>query len=239
MTQEPPVETQKQPESTTTEPADSPLSDAEKRERLEADRHRAIEAKEKHDHIKKLWEQSHVPHRHRLMASRAALADQPEQRAGWNEKMAAILAKLDQGIIAVLHGPRGTGKTQMGACLIREACLLGEPSYFTTAMGFFLHVRSSYGGGPDSERAVVAAYLSPTVLVIDEMHERGNTDWEDRLLGHLVNERYAAMRSTILITNQTVDAAAKSLGTSITDRVRECGWFVECDWPSFRGVAEP
>lgn len=198
-------------------------------------RQRAIAAKEKNDSVKILWKQSNVPERHRRMAAKAAVSDLPEHRAAWSEKMGAIRAKLDQGIVVVLHGPRGTGKTQMACCLIREACMAEAVGYFTTAMGFFLHVRAAYGGGSDSERKVVQAYLSPHVLVIDEVNERGNSEWEDRLLGHVINERYAAMRSTILITNQTVAAAAKSLGTSITDRIRECGWFVECNWPSFRG----
>ena len=172
-----------------------------------------------------------------MMAASIA-ADKPtELRAGWSEKLNLLSSRLDEGIIAVLHGPRGTGKTQLACCLIRDACLADLTGYYTTALGFFLHVRAAYGGGPDTERAVVQAYLSPALLIIDDVHERGNTSWEDRLLAHVVNERYANLRSTILVTNQTVDTAIESLGQSITDRVRECGWFVDCDWPSFRGGA--
>ena len=191
---------------------------------------------EQSDRIRKLWAQSHVPERHRMMSQAVTgLVELPEARAGWTEKLNSLSNRLDEGIMAVLHGPRGTGKTQLACCIIRNACLAEVPAYYTTAIGFFLHVRASYGGGPDTERAVVQAYLSPGVLVIDEVHERGNTPWEDRLLGHVIDQRYANLRTTILVTNETAEAAAKNLGSSITDRVKECGWWVACDWPSFRG----
>ena len=168
------------------------------------------------------------------MAQPAGQIELTASRAGWSEKLNLLSSRLDYGIMVVLHGPRGTGKTQLACCLIRDACLAEVPAQYTTAIGFFLHVRAAFSGGPDTERAVIQAYLSPGLLVIDEIHERGNTPWEDRLLGHVVNERYANLRSTILVTNETAQAAAKNLGASITDRVRECGWFVACDWPSFR-----
>ena len=172
-----------------------------------------------------------------MMAQAVGQVDLPEERAGWTENLNLLSSRLDEGIMAVLHGPRGTGKTQLACCLIRNACISELSAHYTTAIGFFLHVRAAFGGGPDTERAIIQGYLLPGLLVIDEVHERGYSPWEDRLLGHVVNERYANLRTTILVTNQTAEDAAKNLGESITDRVRECGWFVECDWPSFRGGA--
>lgn len=190
---------------------------------------------EQTNRIRKLWNQSHVPERHRMMAPALGRVDLPEARAGWTEKLKLLSSRLDEGIMAVLHGPRGTGKTQLACCLIHDSCLAEVSAIYTTAIGFFLHVRAAFGGGADTERAIIQAYVAPGLLVIDEVHERGYSAWEDRLLGHVVNERYANLRTTILVTNQTAEVAAKNLGSSITDRVKECGWFVSCDWPSFRG----
>ena len=171
-----------------------------------------------------------------MMSKVAGRVDLPESRSGWSQKLDLLASRLDEGIMVVLHGPRGTGKTQLACCLVRDACLAELTAYYVTAMGFFLHLRSSFGDGPENERSIVKAYLSPVLLVIDEIDDRGKSAWEDRLLGYVVNERYANLRTTVMVTNETAEVAAKNLGSSITDRVRECGWFVECDWPSFRGV---
>ena len=76
------------------------------------------------------------------------------------------------------------------------------------------------------------------LLAIDETHDRGHTEHEDRILSRIVNKRYAALRSpTILISNETRSAASESLGASIVSRVHEAGKVIECDWPSFREQA--
>ena len=56
------------------------------------------------------------------------------------------------------------------------------------------------------------------------------------MLTHIVNERYAANLDTIIVTNESLEAAQRSLGQSIVDRIRESGAFVACNWPSFRSL---
>jgi hypothetical protein len=59
--------------------------------------------------------------------------------------------------------------------------------------------------------------------VIDECQERGETDWENRLLTYIVDKRYAQLRDTVLISNQTKDQFCKSMGSSIISRMQETG----------------
>jgi DNA replication protein DnaC len=66
------------------------------------------------------------------------------------------------------------------------------------------------------------------------MQERGETPWEDRLLTHLIDRRYASEKDTLLITNQSKESFIQSIGPSAASRIVEVGGIVTCDWPSYR-----
>jgi len=102
-------------------------------------------------------------------------------------------------------------------------------------MEFFLEIKASFR--PDStvtEKQVIEEFIRPKLLIIDETQERGETKWEDGLLTHLIDRRYRQERDTLLISNQTKEAFAESIGASIASRIIETGGIVLCNWPSFR-----
>lgn len=113
-----------------------------------------------------------------------------------------------------------------------------SPCIYTTAMGLFLDIRSTYGRGSGSEKEIIERLCVPQLLVIDEIQERSNTDWENRILTHIIDQRYAALRDTIIIGNLTTETLSSTLGASFTDRLYECGLIVECKWRSFRKPEE-
>lgn len=135
----------------------------------------------------------------------------------------------------VLAGKRGTGKTQLGVEAIRSYCWESLQAKYTKAIDVFLSIRE--GMAEKSERHAVKPYLTPSLLVIDAMEERGETSWEDRMLGYILDRRYDSMLDTILITNQTKERFAESAGASVVSRIHEAGAVIECDWDSFREKA--
>jgi DNA replication protein DnaC len=108
-------------------------------------------------------------------------------------------------------------------------------------MEFFISIKSSFRRSSEtSEDDVLESLASPKLLVIDEVQERSESAWEDRLLTFLVNQRYNAMKDTILIANLTKAEFAQSVGASIVSRLNETGGIIECAWPSFRqGKGKP
>ena len=72
------------------------------------------------------------------------------------------------------------------------------------------------------------------ILVLDEIQERGNTEWEDRVLTHLIDKRYGAMLPTILIANLKPNELKERLGPSIIDRMHEGGGLLEIAGQSHR-----
>lgn len=143
--------------------------------------------------------------------------------------------KNPKGSIFVLWGRRGTGKTLMAA----KAAMLapGDKIRYALACNISREIRSTYRKeSPLSEIEVINSFLKPLVLIIDESQERGETEFDDRTLTHIVDARYGNFLHTIIISNLTKEELGKSLGASIVSRVHEIGKVIECNWESFREV---
>lgn len=153
--------------------------------------------------------------------------------AVWTAHFSRIMRRIREGGIIALIGPRGTGKTRLAAEAMRD--FARERGDYTTAMGLFLRIRASYGKNNDeSEKEIITHMARSRLLVIDEIQERGNTTWEDRLLTHILDSRYGAMVPTILIANLTEPALSECLGDSIISRLKEIGGIIEISGPSHR-----
>lgn len=156
----------------------------------------------------------------------------------WDQKRARLVELLGSGFMRALVGVQGTGKTQMGACLLRAAAARGVRGKFSTAMDFFMSLKATYDDGSKiTEAGAVRAYVEPRLLVLDEMDERAQTDWENRLLFHMLNKRYNSMRDTLLISRCGKAEFLASVGASVQSRMQETGSVIECNWKSYREVA--
>jgi DNA replication protein DnaC len=190
-----------------------------------ADRIAKHEAAERRATTEKILGKAGLPARHR---------DSVECHGeGWLKISSRLKARMGAGFIIALCGGRGTGKTQMAVSLAKHAAEDGVTVLYATTMDFFLDLKETWAE-KRSEKAVIAAYSAPRVLILDEVQERGETAWEDRILNHLIDKRYAAMKDTLLITNQTKTAFLESIGPSVGSRIEEAGGYGECTWPSYR-----
>ena len=173
------------------------------------------------------WGESGVPLRH----AQTRVSASPE----WVKAAHRAVAALQQPAMLALIGPRGTGKTQMAVELLREYCRSGRTGVYVRTMDLLIEVRDTYGeGAMKREREVMRRYRIPQLLVLDEVQVRGSTEWEQNLLTNLLDTRYSANLSTILVSNLNADAFVKSVGDSIASRLMETGGIIECDWHSFR-----
>lgn len=175
------------------------------------------------------WRYSNVPPR------QAAIKTEFHSHRMWNEYFDMVKNRSGSGFIVAALGRRGTGKTQLASCLIRFFCEYGQPCLYTTAMQIFLDIKSTYGGkGEKSEKDVINSLRNYQLLIIDEFQERGETDWEDRILTHIVDLRYRDVRDTMLIANMDAKQFEQSAGASISSRMNETGGILNFDWESFR-----
>lgn len=188
------------------------------RERSAADRERAV-------NLAKYMAESGIPKRHQLKT-------QPTGEA-WLALYERMAEKLGTGCVLAIVGPRGTGKTQLGCHLSRRVAEAGRRPVYVTALGFFLEVKEAYSA-KTSERDAIEKFIRPSLLIVDEVQERNQSEWGDTLLTHLVDRRYGDMKDTILLGNQTPMEFVRHVGPSIRDRIGENGGISEANWPSFR-----
>lgn len=146
----------------------------------------------------------------------------------------------DDGTILALVGPRGTGKTQMATELARHFLPIWiskgfqKQTRYCRVMDFFMAIKESYGDKGGTERDAFFQFIQPRLLVLDEVQVRNGTGWEDNALTYLLDRRYGEQRSTILISNLSVDSFVSSVGDSIISRLEESGAVIVCDWESYR-----
>lgn len=169
----------------------------------------------------------------------------------WLEKFAILKATCEAGGIAAVFGANGTGKTRMAYEVAKTGAFPNiatmkvtrgdftdrNPAIpiYSTAMGVFLKLRDCYGTKAEmSEMKAINEFAAASLLVIDEMQERGETRFEDQRLTHIVDLRYQSGRPTILISNLPLDKFAGSMSPSILSRITERGKFISCDWESYR-----
>ena len=153
--------------------------------------------------------------------------------AEWIGHFRKVMDKVEIGGIIALIGNRGTGKTRIAAEAVRN--FSPDKATYTTAMGLFLRIRASFGKkGGETEEQIVKEMSQCALLVIDEVQERGNTAWEDRLLTHILDKRYGAMTPTIIIANLDANGLTECLGASIVSRINETGGIVTITGKSHR-----
>lgn len=105
--------------------------------------------------------------------------------------------------------------------------------------GIVSKLKALYGdfGTIEAERleALAQHYATVNLLVIDELQECGDDSrHKDRILTDLIDRRYAGLRDTILITNQTAQEFQSTTNASILSRLNEHGEVIICRWGSFR-----
>lgn len=136
--------------------------------------------------------------------------------------------------IVVLSGSRGPGKTHMACAIVNQRCRAGVSAFYSPTMHFFTELKCQFKPGGD-EKIVNRIYKLPSLLVLDEVQDRSESEWENRMLTRLIDDRYADLQTTILITNQKRDEFLSGVGKSIQSRIEDGGAIIECTWPSLRG----
>ena len=157
----------------------------------------------------------------------------------WLDTFNRIDAMRGKGFIDILLGRRGCGKTQLAACIAMQDIIEKVTSdtplpLYVKAADLFRHIRSTYSDSETSEVEAMRRYTRCPILIIDEAHERSQSEFEHRTLVNIIDRRYDAMLDTLIVSNHTKKEAAEVLGPSIVSRVHECGEAIECNWGSFR-----
>jgi len=169
----------------------------------------------------------------------------------WLAKFRENLPRIESGAILIFRGERGTGKTRMAYELAKDCRFVKLPpmrqtvaghemtvdrkAYYTTAMMLFIRLRSSYRhDSPESELDIMRELSDASLVVIDELQERGETEFENQKITAVIDARYQRGFPTILISNLARADFLKSVSPSVLSRIQENGGFVAFNWKSYR-----
>jgi len=166
----------------------------------------------------------------------------------------AVKSKLrGKGAIIALLGERGLGKTSIAARIALDQAwrnyesslqevgrpVLAGTVIYRKAARIVARYKPLFADFGTTETDALLESLESIcrnheVLVIDELHDCDDLKMHSRVMTDLIDRRYAMLRDTILISNQSPRDFALSAGPSIVSRLREHGVVLECKWASFR-----
>lgn len=146
----------------------------------------------------------------------------------------------ESGRCLLMLGKPGTGKTHLGVAIANELMRKTSATAVYRTIGSILHeIRATYRQSSDrSEGQIIAALVSPSLLVLDEIGVSKETpsDFELTTLFAIINGRYEQMRPTVIISNLDGKALPSAMGERCVDRLREGGVIVvPFEWESQRG----
>lgn len=141
------------------------------------------------------------------------------------------------GKSAIFSGNVGTGKTHLAIGVAKEMMRGGKSAVFITVQRLIRAVRDTWRrDSPESESDVIDKFARPDLLILDEVGVQAGSENERQILFDVLNERYEARRSTILLTNLSASECEHYLGRRVFDRMREDGGvMIVFNWESYRG----
>lgn len=134
----------------------------------------------------------------------------------------------------IFIGSTGTGKNHLACGIIQEIVRTDKTAILTTTMKMIRAIKDSWTDRDIKEGDVIALYTQPDLLVIDEIGVQFGSDTEKLYISEIINDRYEAMKPTILLGNVSKKELIKEMGDRAIDRFRENGKMVIFDWQSHR-----
>lgn len=147
-----------------------------------------------------------------------------------------LAGRYSTGMIWI--GGVGTGKTHLAAGIIRAWIeKKGETALYATSWNIFDTIKNTFNGdNVSSTDKAYAKYLSPSLLVIDEIGIGHQTDFEHHTLSKIILRRFDQCRPTILISNLELKELTHFIGERVIDRFKVDGEaLVPFNWESLRG----
>ncbi|WP_423192963.1 ATP-binding protein [Cupriavidus sp. H18C2] len=161
--------------------------------------------------------------------AKRALAAITEYANGFDEA-------LESGASLILCGGVGTGKTHLAVGIAHAVLARDRPAIYTSVMAAVRAVKDTYRRDAErSEAEVIADFVSPDLLILDEVGVQFGSDTEKLILFEIINGRYEHFRPTVVVSNLAKDSLVQFLGERVIDRLREGGGkMVLFDWQSYR-----
>lgn len=185
--------------------------------------------------LQRAIDDSGIPPRFTSVSIDGFEADEPRQFEAkvFAQRLSAdLIAGSTPGRSAVFCGLPNTGKTHMACAIALDLLRAGHTARYTTVYRAMRAIKSTWGDlAQQSELQVVSVFESPDFLILDEFGARAASEVEKTLLFDLLDARYGARRSTLILSNLDHAETRAALGAQIARRLREDGGeIIPFDW---------
>jgi DNA replication protein DnaC len=148
--------------------------------------------------------------------------------------------RVEAGQGVLLFGSVGTGKDHLLTALAHSAIVTFDMHVrWVDGTAFYRQVRDRMDSR-DSEAELIERFSLPSILYFsDPLPPFGDlTPFQASALFSVIDRRYRDRKPTWLSLNVAdSDEAARRLGPSIVDRMKDNTLVLRCNWPSYRKVA--
>lgn len=200
--------------------------------------------------LRRLFRQEYEAQQDRFLDYRIGRAKLPERwsiktfpwdrQPGVDRRLVEQLAELGflaRGSNLVFVGPTGVGKTGLASGILLEALYRGRRCLFIQAQSLFDEMYTTLADR--SSRKLLDRLVRLDLLLIDEMGYLNLRPEQSNIFFKLMEERYAAGRSTIITTNLDYDEwygflGHKEMVGALLDRLRHRCTTIRIDGPSLR-----
>lgn len=147
--------------------------------------------------------------------------------------------RRSSGSSLIFCGTVGSGKTHLAVGIAHEVIAGDRSAVFSSVIDAIRTVKSTYSRDSEvTETQAIDAFVSPDLLILDEVGVQFGTKTEEQILFEIINGRYQQMRPTIVISNLDTIGIEEYLGARSFDRLRENGGrVIPFEWPSYRRQA--
>ena len=135
-----------------------------------------------------------------LRAARRGPAARAELARRYADGFGAEAAK--SGASLVFCGGVGAGKTHLAVGIAHRLMEQGRIAVFTSVINAIRRVKDTYRrDSGQSEAQVVAGFIRPDLLILDEVGVQFGSETEKMILFEIINGRYEQLKPTIVISN--------------------------------------
>jgi DNA replication protein DnaC len=122
-------------------------------------------------------------------------------------KYAAEFAQMrERNVGLLLHGPVGTGKTFLAACIVNDLCQAG----YRVLMTSFVKIINGIPSGFDEERQkYFDSFNMFDLLVIDDLGAERQSDYMLEQVYNIIDARYRSKKPMIVTTNLDLNSISK------------------------------
>ena len=175
---------------------------------------REIQAEKEAKRTKRIFEASGMPAKWKEERSlKYWRQDEPSQREAYAAAVEfgkALMQRQEPESLYIV-GDIGTGKTFLSSCLCADLMRKGKRIMWRNMSEILREIRACFNGKQTNEVETIRGFISPPVLVLDDLGKERPTEWAVEQLFSIINGRYDEGKPLIVTTNYGSEDLVKRL----------------------------